>query len=407
MPPLAGPRALQVSRTLSRLARIGWPSTVVCVEPRPGGPLLRDAPGAQAFAAQGVDVARVPSAEESAWYRAALRLAPALGRLPDRQRVWIGAATRAATAALQRTPCNVVVSFAQPWSDHLVGLRLHRRHRLPWVAHFSDPWVDSPYVDGSPWLRSRAARMESDVVLGADGLVFVTQQTADVVMRKYPDDCRRKVHVVPHGYDRAQMPQMPQIAAETRESPRRLRLVYTGRFYEGLRTPGPLFEALASLRRQGRITDELELILVGPGMSAFEPDVRRLGLGAVVSLAGRQPYAEALRAAASADVLIVVDAPSRTPSLFLPSKLVDYLMLRKPMLGLTPQDGASADLLRRLGAPVATPDDVPAIARAMESLVTAWRAGPLRVSDQFDAVAAEYDIERTTAALAQVLDRWA
>ena len=82
-------------------------------------------------------------------------------------------------------------------------------------------------------------------------------------------------------------------------------------------------------------------------------------------------------------------------------------MLRKPLLGLTPQDGASADLLRRLGAPVATPDDVPAIARAIESLVMAWRAGPLRVSDQFDAIAAEYDIERTTAALAQVLDRWA
>ena len=49
-----------------------------------------------------------------------------------------------------RALAQATVSFAQPWTNHLVGMRLHRDSGLPWVAHFSDPWIDSPYQQGSP-----------------------------------------------------------------------------------------------------------------------------------------------------------------------------------------------------------------------------------------------------------------
>jgi glycosyltransferase involved in cell wall biosynthesis len=401
MPPLSGPRALQVSRTLATLGSVGWSSTVVCVDPRPGGPLRRDAADNGSFSAPGVALERVASPEESALWRAAFRLVPPLGQLPDRQRVWAGRAFRAASRRLRREPCDLIVSFAQPWSDHLVGLRLHRASRLPWVAHFSDPWVDSPYLDGPAWLRARWRRMEAAVVAGAGALVFTTEQTAAAVMRKYPDAWRRKAHVVPHGYDRSEL---ARVVPAPRTSEPRLRLVYAGRFYDRLRTPGPLLGAIAALRSRGALGVELELLLVGPGMAACVEQVRRLGLESVVTIAGRKPYLEALGYAATADVLVVIDAPGPTPSLFLPSKLVDYLMLRKPILGLTPREGASADLLRQAGCPLAEPGDVEAIAAALEGLLEAWRGGGLRVAESFDAVAARFDIARTTARLAEILD---
>lgn len=404
MPPLAGPRAIQVSRTLAALVGMGWSSTVVCVEPRAGGPLLRDSPGAESFSAKGVDLVRVPSPEEAVAYRAALRLLPILARMPDRQRAWAAAAARAAARRLDAGGIDVIVSFALPWSDHLIGLQLHRARRLPWVAHFSDPWVDSPYLKGPAWLRARWARMEADVVREADALVFITGQTADLVMRKYPDDWRRKAHVIPQGYRRTAI---EPVINEPPTRPERLRIVYTGRFYEGLRTPRPLFEAIARLRASGRLGDEIELLLVGPHLSPYQGSVRRLGLQSVVSFAGRTSFSEAQRVAAGADVLLVVDAPSETSSPFLPSKLIDYLPLRKPILGLTPPAGASADLLRRLGCPVVGPDDVEGIGRAIEHLVAAWRRGDLQVSGVFDTVASEFSIERTTARFAQVLGQWA
>jgi hypothetical protein len=50
---------------------------------------------------------------------------------------------------------------------------------------------------------------------------------------------------------------------------------------------------------------------------------------------------------------------------------------------------------------------VEGIASAVMDLLTAWRSNALRVSPAFDAVAAEYDIDRTAAAFAEVLARCA
>jgi glycosyltransferase involved in cell wall biosynthesis len=100
--------------------------------------------------------------------------------------------------------------------------------------------------------------------------------------------------------------------------------------------------------------------------------------------------------------LLLIDAPA-DESLFLPSKLIDYLPAAKPILALTPQRGASADVVRALGYPVIAPDDETGIAAAIEQLLTAKHDGRLSRSSQHDAVAAQYDIRRTAGAFAEIL----
>ena len=112
---------------------------------------------------------------------------------------------------------------------------------------------------------------------------------------------------------------------------------------------------------------------------------------------------EARAIAADADILLVIDAPTTGPSPFLPSKLVDYLPLRKPIFGVTPVDGASAALLKHLGCPVAAPDDVAGIQAVIAALVGRWRDGTIGVAPQFDRVAGEYDIRRTAALFSDIL----
>src|SRR5262249_54611748 len=105
---------------------------------------------------------------------------------------------------------------------------------------------------------------------------------------------------------------------------------------------------------------------------------------------------ESARIAAAADVLLVIDAPSGE-SLFLPSKLVDYLPMNKPILGITPTSGASADLIRSLGYPIVAPDDEAGIAKAIESLLAEKEAGRLGPSACHRSVASVYDIRCTAA----------
>ena len=395
MPPMYGPRAMQVSRVLGQLAGLGWRPITVCLAPRPGGPHWPDGMG---DVPAGVELARVSSPEEWFVVRAAWRLAPGLRDFPDAARVWVPRAARAAVRIAEAGDCAGMITFAQPWSDHLVGFRVRRATRLPWVAHFSDPWADSPYA--TPRQRSIWRRMEADVIRDASAVVFVTEETAELVMAKYPRGFREKVFVVPHGYDA----RLPGVSRPS-DNRRPMRLVYAGRFYQGIRTPVALLRALAQLNARDPLEQTLEVSFVGPHVQEFERDAALLGLDSFVRFSGRVPPADAARAAAAADVLLVIDAPSDGPSVFLPSKLIDYLPFRKPILGVTPDSGASARLLRRLGCPVASPDDVDAIATAIASLVRRWREGTLAVGASFDSVAAEFEISRTARVLEDVLVR--
>jgi len=398
MPPMYGPRGVQVSRTLGQLAVRGWRPLAVCLAPRPGG--AHWPTGVPVDSPPGVELVRVQSPEEWLAVRAAWRIIPALRDFPDSARVWVARATDAAVRIAASQDCGGLVTFAQPWSDHLVGLRVSQATRLPWVAHFSDPWADSPFA--TPRQRSIWRRMEADVVRRASALVFVTAETADLVMEKYPSEWRRKVSVVPHGFE-------PLLAGGTprpvRRGDPRMRIVYTGRFYAGLRTPIPLFRALAALHLRHRLDGLLEVLLVGPTVDQFERDAESFGIGALVRFRGRVPPAEAAAAAADADVLLVIDAPSERPSVFLPSKLIEYLAFRRPILGITPERGASAALLRRLGCPSVPPDDVAAISSALADLLRRHQTGTLEVGDSFDRVAAEFTIAHTAERLHHVLIR--
>ncbi|MCU1385397.1 MAG: hypothetical protein JWL71_4094 [Acidobacteria bacterium] len=394
-PPMYGPRATQVSRSLRELAALGRETTAITMAPRRRGPHWHD--GVDPEPLPGVDVVRVPSPEEWWSVRAAWRLAPVLRDWPDSKWVWIRRAERAALQAAAVQSFAGLMTFGQPWSNHLIGLRVSGATGLRWVAHFSDPWVDSPYSAGFGRQRAAWRQMEADVIRRADGVVFVTAETADLVMRKYPPEWRRKVSIVPHGF-------APQaFAGERRPGP--LRIVHTGRFYSGRRTPVSFLKAIAALNARANLANILEVTLVGPHVAEFKRESDAIGLDGIVRFRERVPPAQAQEIAADADVLLVIDAPSDGPSVFLPSKLVDYLSLGKPILGITPAIGASASLLRRLGCRIAPPDRVDSIAAAVADVIAEWREGRLAVSPAFADVAAEFDIRVTTRQLEAALTR--
>jgi len=399
MPPLSGPRAVQVSRTLKQLVPLGWESSVICFGPR-SNRYNQDHALAARLRASGVTLVPVHSPEERFLLRGLWRLVPRLKVMPDEKWVWIHAAARAARRLASERRFDVVASFAQPWSDHLIGLKLKRLLDLPWVAHFSDPWVDSPYPPYSTapeWQRRLWRRMEERIVRNADALVFVNRQTADRVMRKYPQDWQGKVSIVPHGHEGGSA---SGAARSLRRGP--LRIVHTGRFYEGYRSPESLLRALGRLAVTRPLARELRITFAGTVVPAYVDLAHSLALDDVVEFVGRVSHDASSELAAGADVLLVIDAPA-DDSLFLPSKLIEYLPLQKPILGLTPNQGATADVLSELSYPTVPPDDELAIASALELLLARHAARTLGPSTQHAGVARRYQIACTTQAFHEVL----
>jgi glycosyltransferase involved in cell wall biosynthesis len=395
MPPLSGPRAVQVTRTLVALGEMGWGSRVVCFGARSARYQQDYHLAVEEISGHTVTRLPVESPEEWLLFRALWRVLPPLKHLPDEKIVWVPSAIAEMRRALAAEPADVLVSFAQPWSNHIAALTLRHDTGLPWVAHFSDPWVDSPYAVGPAWVRARAAAMERAVVQHASRVVFVNQYTLDRGVNKYPAAWLPHASVVPQGHDGR--------TASRRAQGGPLRIAYTGRFYTGIRTPDVVLSALADLDRTSSLAGRLEVEFVGSGMEQYQQRSRDRGLDGIVSFRGRVSPDRSRALAAAADVLMVIDAPSARPGLFLPSKLIDYLPLEKPVLAIAPLEGPTADLVRELEYRVVDPVDQAGIAAAIGQQLAAYERGTLAASSAHQSVAARYSIASTTRQFADVL----
>jgi glycosyltransferase involved in cell wall biosynthesis len=207
--------------------------------------------------------------------------------------------------------------------------------------------------------------------------------------------------VIPHGFEAPEAQSLQKQSAADRP----LQMVFTGDFY-GIRSPKAFLEALIILNNEYPLEGRLQVNFVGYVKRRIEYKriLREAGLHEVVSFTGSVPYLDAQKAAGDADILLLIDAPGKT-SVFLPSKLVDYLAFGKPILGLTPENGTSADLLQKLECPVVSPDRPGEVAAALEGMLEQWEAGTLSVSPAFQRIAAAYDVRVTTDALEDVLAR--
>lgn len=401
MPPLVLPRSLQVSRLLKALDAQGWKSTVVTVLPDAEPDVLQDHVLERLYAAK--YRARTIEPRETAipspfWLRLVRRIRGIEEFSADN---WTRRAGSALRSELAREHYDVIITFAQPWIDHLVGLRVKRRYQtIPWVAHFSDPWVDSPYLHFENEEQEREARKaERQVIEVADSVVFVTKETAELVMTKYPTSWRSKVAVVPHGYDE----DILGLLGNSRARSEKFRIVHTGSFY-GNRGPQAVLQALTDLARDAEIRRHLSVEFVGYVGPESVPSITDHGLDDIVTFHGKRRYVESLQFAADADLLLLIDAPAER-SVFLPSKIVDYLMLRRPILGITPTAGASAEFLRRLGCSVVPPDNVQAIAASLRNALERWKKGAIASPIPEPAVAKMSDIRYVAAGFVQNLER--
>jgi len=345
-PPQPEPRAIQVGRLVGAL---NAETVLICGD----DPWARRDPTVAPRAESACrEVIRVPLAQP-AWQRRLLaawarRGLPLLGQSPDRLGAWRRPALAAALAYLKVNHFRpqALITFAHPWSDHLLGLKLKQALGLPWLAHFSDPWSNSPYLRQDPLTRALNRRLERQVVEAADCLLFPFPELAEMVLEPYPPRLRDKVRILPPCFDPAEYP------GPTDAQPGRRVLRFLGTFY-GPRSPRPLVEALARLAQdEPRLVEGLRVELIGPNPDPPPPDwgLDRLPPGMVVTRPAVD-HRTSLGLMQGAEALLTIDAPHM--SVF-PAKLADYIGAARPILGVTPP-GPSAQVIRELGGWVAHP----------------------------------------------------
>lgn len=277
------------------------------------------------------------------------KLSPELLYAPDAYKNWAMQTARSFIESFQPQAGDRLITFGQPMSDHLAGLLIKKEFpELPWIAHFSDPWSDNPYRLQTKDLLKVNLKMETDVLKACDQIIYTTRQTLDLVMAKYDDSFSRKARVLPHAYDPSLFTDSPS------QSTGKKIIRHIGNFY-GSRNPGPLFRALNSLKEKNEpLINEFIFELIGSIPKEVRNGVMSNRLDGLVKIKEPVPYLQSLQLMASSDGLIIIDAPAEN-SVFLPSKLVEYLGAQRPVFGVTPP-GASRDLINDMGGWTANPE---------------------------------------------------
>jgi glycosyltransferase involved in cell wall biosynthesis len=278
-------------------------------------------------------------------------------------------------AAERRFDC--VLTTSPPQSAHLIGLAL-RRGGVPWVADLRDGWTFDPPRPEWPARAQRVvdAALERAVLGRADRLVAVTPPIADDLA----DRLDREVAVITNGFDpdEAGGGDVDQLLDAQRHS-----LVHTGRAAVSGRTPRPLIEGLAELRRTSPETAErLEVVFAGPTTEeerALFADERVSGLVRSVGVLER-PRALALQRAADSLLVIAAGASGRSVAT---NKLYEYLAAGRPVFVLGEQSEAARTVREAEAGIVAPAGDPAAVAEALRRLEAGAAGGSRNAIERF------------------------
>jgi glycosyltransferase involved in cell wall biosynthesis len=418
-PPAGGPGVQRVLKTVKYLSRHGWAPTVLTVA---GGAFPQHDPSLEADIPEGTPVVRaralnpfgiygrltgsrgvdaVPvgsvgggtgfAARIARWVRANLFL-------PDARVGWVPFASRAALRLHDRQPFDAVLTSGPPHSTHLVGRKLARRTRVPWVADFRDPWTGINFYDDLPMTvaaRRLDRRLEASVLGNASHITTVSPTWAHALTTRVgrPESDATVVH---NGFD---ADDFAGPAPAQRES---FTLAHVGSLY-GSRDPGALWKALATMRAAGRL-NRFRLRLTGGLDDAVLASAVAAGVADLVDTTGYVNHATAVLEMRSASALLLFVEDFGLDRGMITGKLYEYLGAGRPVVGLGPVDGDAAAVLAETRAGVMIRrDDAGALAAHLGELISEWERGTLRDGAPA-ALAASYTREAQTAVMAKVLD---
>jgi glycosyltransferase involved in cell wall biosynthesis len=284
---------------------------------------------------------------------------------------WAPFARSRALRLNRRERFDCVITSSPPESVHAVGRALARRG-VPWIADLRDAWTFEPIRPPFPTALQRRLdeRLEKRWLGAADSVVCVSRPVAD--------DLRMRLGIepwlVPNGWDPDLVEPGPGVTAGDILDPKRLSLVYTGRFGSYGRNPGPLVRALGELARTDpAVASRLELVVAGP-LTEAEAELMRTDVSpARILAAGSLPRDQALALQRAADALLLLASPQRTQ--LLNFKLFEYLATGRPILALAAGTEAGT-VVEETGGAAVPADDVAAIVGALRRLVAGELTAP-------------------------------
>jgi len=249
---------------------------------------------------------------------------------PDYAWSWIGPSKRAVLQLIRSNgEFDTVISVSHPFSSHIIAKSLKKHYPdTIWIMDNGDPFCFNGVNPNNISLYSGLnKKIEYQCIEESDGFAVTTEETKEEYIRLFPR-LQDKVFVIPPLLN----PELEKFKEENKllnESTRNfIRLVFVGTLYSDIRNPKNLLQILDQVSR--KLTKKIEVDFYG-NINDFDPntlDINNIKVSFFDSVSRQSAYQNMLEA----DGLLNI---GNDTSYQLPSKLIEYAFLEKPILNIS------------------------------------------------------------------------
>jgi hypothetical protein len=270
---------------------------------------------------------------------------------------------------------DLIYATGGPTSAQLSAMVLSRLTGISFIAEFQDPLV-TPFAGRNSFFKRGLVYFEEQIHRNATRVIYCTQNARDSAMNRCNSG---KAEAIYGGAPQSMAPGKLYNRGPV------CRFAYFGTLY-GSRNLNNFLSALemiliARSDLAKLIKVELYGAVVGEARDRIEGFSKE-----VISLNPFVSRSTALSIAATADVLLLVQHIAELSSETIPSKVYDYFLTQRPVLGLVYQNDELKSMLERNGHLVAAADNVMAIKDAISIYLDKWNRDDL-VNDHFPVTA--------------------
>lgn len=287
---------------------------------------------------------------------------------PDEQVGWIPYAVRNASKIIRSLQIDCVYATGGPWSALIASALIKKKHKIPLILDFRDPWANNP--DKNP--RSKLIKMchrilENFCIKNANYIIANTKELCEDFIQRYPSIDRDRFITITNGFEDINM-------SNNCTKNNKFTLVHAGEIYLS-RKPDSLFKAIQCLIKERKIPKDKILIQFVGGYSPNEDIIKLLQteeLNNVVDIIARVPHSIAIQYQMAADALLIFQTEF---PLQVPRKIYEYMSMLKPVLAITEQSSATARIIERSKIGIVADQSIESIKNSILSLFKLWEVG--------------------------------
>lgn len=297
--------------------------------------------------------------------------------IPDARIGWAPAAIRSGHQLVMSEKPDLIFSTAPPYTVHLIASRLSRKHGIPWVADFRDPWVENYAYNTQyrfPWVRWINERLERRVLNQANRVVVATAGQK-ILQGAKTKDGEKRFCTITNGHDIDTVPEA---------TPSDVFLISYYGSISAQRVPVPLFDCLRSMiqedpsfaadfrfRFAGRITSEARTMI-----ESRLPESNREFLSML-------PHKDYLKKVIEHQVLLVFVDQVPHNDMILPAKCLEMIITGNPILAFGPLGGDTDRFLQdyTCGTLLDTPTSEQIRSIVLEAYQS-WKQGALNLGSR-------------------------